>query len=293
MKVVLLGAGGQLGHSVQELKPEGIELVGFRSAELDITNEAQLIEKLDAAQPDVIINAAAYTQVDKAEEEPELAFQVNALGPQLISQWVAKNDSRLIHISTDFVFDGKKTTPYVETDQPNPLNVYGKSKLEGEKNISAIIPSHSVIVRTSWLYSNHGNNFLNTMLRLFEERDSLSIVDDQIGSPTTTTALAEVLWKVVARAEISGLYHWSCEGAVSWFEFAQAIKRGAELIDCLPSPVELHSIVSSQFLTLAARPGFSVLDSSELNRELGRINSKSWVEGLEIELSERSLGGLQ
>ena len=269
MKVVLLGAGGQLGYSVQELKPEGIELIGFRSTELDITNEAQLIEKLDAAQPDVIINAAAYTQVDKAEEEPELAFQVNALGPQLISQWVAKNDSRLIHISTDFVFDGKKTTPYVEADQPNPLNVYGKSKLEGEKNILALIPNQSVIVRTSWLYSNYGHNFLNTMLRLFEERDSLSIVDDQIGSPTTTTALAEVLWKVVARVEISGLYHWSCDGAVSWFEFALAIREEAAAIGIARSIIDIAAIKAAQYPSLAERPKFSVMDSAQLNVMIG------------------------
>lgn len=286
MKVVLLGAGGQLGHSVQELKPEGIELIGFRSTELDITNEAQLIEKLDAAQPDVIINAAAYTQVDKAEEEPELAFQVNALGPQLISQWVAKNDSRLIHISTDFVFDGKKTTPYVETDQPNPLNVYGKSKLEGEKNISALIPGQSVIVRTSWLYSNHGNNFLNTMLRLFEERDSLSVVDDQIGSPTTTTALAEVLWKVVERGEISGLYHWSCDGAVSWFGFSFEIKKLSEALDFPKIGVVLNSISASEYPSKAERPKYSVMNSGSLNRELGAADT-SWLSRLNMELMQR------
>ena len=286
MKVVLLGAGGQLGHSVQELKPEGIELIRFRSTELDITNEAQLIEKLDAAQPDVIINAAAYTQVDKAEEEPELAFQVNALGPQLISQWVAKNDSRLIHISTDFVFDGKKTTPYVETDQPNPLNVYGKSKLEGEKNVSALIPGQSVIVRTSWLYSNHGNNFLNTMLRLFEERDSLSVVDDQIGSPTTTTALAEVLWKVVERGEISGLYHWSCDGAVSWFGFSFEIKKLSEALDFPKVGVVLNSISASEYPSKAERPKYSVMNSGSLNRELGAADT-SWLSRLNMELMQR------
>lgn len=287
MKVVLLGAGGQLGHSVQELKPEGIELIGFRSTELDITNEAQLIEKLDASQPDVIINAAAYTQVDKAEEEPELAFQVNALGPQLISQWVAKNDSRLIHISTDFVFDGKKNTPYVETDQPNPLNVYGKSKLEGEKNILALIPGQSVIVRTSWLYSNHGHNFLNTMLRLFEEKDSLNIVDDQIGSPTTTTALAEVLWKVVGRDEISGLYHWSCDGAVTWFKFAETIKYEAFSFGALSNASELNAISSGQYSTLLIRPKYSVLDSAWLEKRLG-INKIQWRDKLRFELNRRS-----
>ncbi|PCJ22089.1 MAG: dTDP-4-dehydrorhamnose reductase [Gammaproteobacteria bacterium] len=284
MKVVLLGAGGQLGRSVQELQPEGVELISFTSAELDITNELQITEKLDAARPNVIINAAAYTQVDKAEEEPELAFRVNALGPQLIAQWVANNDSRLIHISTDFVFDGEKTTPYVETDKPNPVNVYGKSKLEGENNVLALIPDKAAVVRTSWLYSNHGANFMNTMLRLFEERDSLSIVDDQVGSPTTTSALADVLWKLVGRADINGLYHWSCEGEVSWFGFAEAIKDEAGVIRGLEANVELLAITSDQYSALAVRPKYSVLSSSKLDALIAEP-AIHWRELLIVELN--------
>lgn len=286
MKVALLGAGGQLGRSVQELQPEGIELVSFTSAELDITDESQIKAKLDAAQPDVIINAAAYTQVDKAEEEPELAFRVNALGPQLIARWVAKNDSRLIHISTDFVFDGEKASPYVETDKPNPLNVYGKSKLEGENNVLELVSNRSVIVRTSWLYSNHGVNFMNTMLRLFEERDSVSVVNDQVGSPTTTGALAEVLWKVSSRADISGLYHWSCEGAVSWFGFACAVLNGVTDEKLRRQTTKIIPISSEGYPCPAARPNYSVLDPSQLNLLLGLVGVK-WYDCLLFELKGR------
>ena len=195
MRVALFGAAGQLGIALTKSKPENIELLPLTLKDVDITDRAAVLSKLDSLKPEVIINAAAYTQVDKAEEEVDLAYAVNANGPENMALWVKENGGRLIHISTDFVFDGKKSRPYVETDTPNPLNVYGKSKLEGEKRVQAIIPDHSVIVRTSWLYSNEGVNFYNTILRLLEERDTVNVVADQIGSPTRAGSLAKVLWK--------------------------------------------------------------------------------------------------
>ncbi|MBL4863205.1 MAG: sugar nucleotide-binding protein, partial [Crocinitomicaceae bacterium] len=162
-----------------------------------------------------------------------------------------------------------------ETDKPNPLNVYGKSKLEGENNVLALIPEKAVIVRTSWLYSNHGNNFMNTMLRLFEERESLSIVNDQIGSPTSTTALAEVLWKVVGRTDVSGLYHWSCDGAVSWFDFAEAIEKKYGLDNSLSTTISIDPVTSRQYASLASRPKYSVLNSACISSLLD-LSERDW-----------------
>ena len=284
MRVALFGAAGQLGIALTKSKPENIELLPLTLKDVDITDRAAVLSKLDSLKPEVIINAAAYTQVDKAEEEVDLAYAVNANGPENMALWVKENGGRLIHISTDFVFDGKKKRPYVETDTPNPLNVYGKSKLEGEKRVQAIIPDHSVIVRTSWLYSNEGVNFYNTILRLLEERDTVNVVADQIGSPTRAGSLAKVLWKVVVGMDIAGIYHWANQGEVSWYEFAQKIKEKALSHNVLQSAARVNAIKTEEFVVKAERPGYSVLDCSKLGEQL-KCEADAWIDGLDFEVS--------
>ena len=283
MRVALFGAAGQLGIALTKSKPENIELLPLTLKDVDITDRAAVLSKLDSLKPEVIINAAAYTQVDKAEEEVDLAYAVNANGPENMALWVKENGGRLIHISTDFVFDGKKSRPYVETDTPNPLNVYGKSKLEGEKRVQAIIPDHSVIVRTSWLYSNEGVNFYNTILRLLEERDTINVVADQIGSPTRAATLADAIWRIFAIEEVIGIFHWANRGEISWYDFAQAIREKALLQGVLQRSASIFPIQSEQYLARSIRPEYSVLNCKKLTDKLVSPD-KNWLEDLSLEI---------
>lgn len=274
-RVVLTGANGQLGQCLLSAwqtsrLAERAQLITLTRADLDIADEAQVNRVLNTHSPRLLINAAAYTAVDNAESQQQLAVDINAAGPENLARWATANGgASLIHVSTDFVFDGAATSPYTETSATAPLGVYGASKRDGEQRVLAALPHDSVIVRTSWLYSEHGANFVKTMLRLMAERDSLSVVNDQIGSPTSAHSLAAVILTLAEQrlsgaASVSGLTHWSDGGAISWFDFTVEIQRQALELGLLNKPCELRAIPSSDYPTPAQRPAYSVLDRSRL-----------------------------
>ena len=245
--------------------------------DLDITNPLQLESFFSKNEFDYCINCAAYTAVDLAEEQSSSAYAVNAEGPKNLAEVCQKFQTTLIHISTDFVFDGQKRTPYLETDAPNPLGVYGASKLQGECNIQEAMEAY-FIVRTSWLYSEYGNNFMKTMLKLSETREEINVVSDQIGSPTYAGDLAEVLIKIVlSSSKAYGLYHFSNSGAISWYDFA------VEIFNHFNKQVVVKPIKTKDYPTAAKRPEYSVLSTNRIIQEFG-LNELNWRDSLKINL---------
>ncbi len=279
-RILLLGAGGQLGMQLARELPAEFDVVALTRAELDFSSERSLQVAVYDIAPQIVINAAAYTAVDKAESEPELARQVNAIAPGILAEAVAKTNAWLIHYSTDYVFDGSGTRPWVETDATGPLSVYGQSKLDGELAIAATGCRH-VILRTSWVYAAEGRNFLHTMLRLGRERDKLSIVDDQVGAPTTAEAITEATQAVLRRiggdsAASSGVYHLTCGGETSWCGFAKAIF--AEFADRQRAP-EVTPIPTEAYPTPAKRPRNSRLNGEKFAAAFG-FRMPQWEDAL-------------
>ncbi len=281
MKILVCGRNGQVAQALQaELAGLG-ELHLLGRDQLDLAQPQALREPLRALAPDLIINAAAHTAVDQAESEPELAFAINAQSPQVLAEEAARLGVPLIHYSTDYVFDGDKPAPYTEDDAPNPLGVYGRSKLAGEQAIAAVAGEH-LILRTSWVYSLHGRNFLLTMQRLLQEKPELRVVSDQIGAPTWASTIAVSTRALIERwqggqAGAWGTYHLTAQGETSWFGFAQAISeqlkaRGLPCAELLPIP-------SSEYPTPARRPFNSRLDCSRLAREWG-VSQPHWQQAL-------------
>ncbi len=261
MKVLVTGAGGQLGRELQRTVPKVHELVALSSALLDVTDAAQIECAFAGHEPAVVINAAAYTAVDRAESERERAQAVNGEGPDLLARATAARGIRLIHVSTDFVFDGTKGSPYLPDDPPNPLGAYGESKLAGEHAVMAADPG-ALVVRSAWVYSAHGQNFVNTMLRLMRERTSLGVVADQIGTPTWAKGLAQALWRAVDAPQMQGIYHWTDAGVASWYDFAVAIQEEAEAWGLLDRAIPIRPIRTQDYQTAARRPAYSVLDKT-------------------------------
>ncbi|PSF12981.1 dTDP-4-dehydrorhamnose reductase [Marinobacter shengliensis] len=278
MRVLITGACGQLGKCLQDsFKESGHEVIAAGRSDLDITNSDLVESFVLAHEPDAIINAAAYTSVDKAEVEPDLAFKVNAEAVANLASAVNKIGAFLIHVSTDYVFDGASTRPYREIDSVNPMGVYGKSKLAGEKEAEKA--KRYVIVRAAWIFSEYGSNFLKTMVRLGNERDSLAIVKDQIGTPTYAGDLAAALRAVAENPPLSGTYHFSGGKHCSWYEFARKIfETCVDLKADFQIPV-LDPIPTSDFPTPAKRPAFSVLDGGLLEARVG-IREGSWCGAL-------------
>ena len=255
-RVLVTGANGQLGKSIKRISSNFKELkfVFTDVDELDITNSKEVNTHFASNKIEYCINCAAYTAVDKAEEEFDKAFLINATAVKNLAEACKTSGTVLIHVSTDFVFDGTKSTPYTEEDTPNPISVYGKSKLQGEEYVQEICERH-FIVRTSWLYSEYGNNFVKTMLRLAETRKQISVVNDQIGSPTYAGDLAEFILKIISSESTAyGLYHYSNLGEISWYDFAVEIFRQHKK-DVLVVPIS-----TSVYPTAAKRPKYSILD---------------------------------
>ncbi len=283
MSIFLTGASGQLGTELHSALGGSYRIVSAdvvrpqhrvqRFHSLDLADEKVVIGLLNEVKPRVIVNAAAYTQVDKAESESALANRINADAPAVLARWAAENDSFLLHYSTDYVFDGKSERPYREDDEPSPLNAYGQSKLDGETAISSSGCRH-VILRTSWIYSSHGNNFLRTMLQLARERSHLNIVNDQFGCPTWARSLAHVSAVVIEKmtgaqqaAESTpdaGLYHYCDRPACTWYEFARSIFESAVSLGKLARAPVVAPVTSDQFQTAATRPRNSVLDTRKI-----------------------------
>lgn len=278
--IVITGANGQLGS---EIRMASASLPGFTFIytdydTLDITDESALESFLEREKPGFLVNCAAYTAVDKAEQAPEAAMELNARAPLLLARRCLHSGTRLIHISTDYVFDGSHSTPYTEDDPVSPLGVYGRTKREGEVN--CLLHPETIIIRTSWLYSRFGSNFVKTMLRLGKEKAHLKVVFDQTGTPTCAEDLAGAILRIIAKADEEptswepGIYHYSNEGVCSWYDFALAIHRIAG-ISCAVEPVE-----SKDFVTLAARPHFSVLNKSKIKTVYG-LKIPYWLDSLE------------
>jgi len=284
LKILLLGRNGQLGWELeQSLAPLG-ELTALGRAELDLADVPRLAATVRTLQPETIVNAAAYTAVDRAESEREAAFAVNATAPRVLAEEAKRIGALLVHYSTDYVFDGTKAAPYVEDDATNPLNVYGASKLAGERAIAATRCRH-LILRTSWVYGPRGSNFMLTMLRLAKERPELRVVDDQVGAPTSSLEIARTTAAVLARAvqppELSGLSHLAAGGETSWCGFARAILAQAGIA----TPVV--PIRSEEYPTPARRPRNSRLDCSRLREAFGATLAR-WEDGLAEALAERT-----
>lgn len=285
MRVLILGSGGQLGWELQRTRPAAWEVTALTRAECDVRAEPEVRRAVVAAAPDLIINAAAYTAVDKAETEKEAAFAVNALGAAHVARAARERGLRLVHLSTDFVFDGLGSRPYRPGDPENPLGVYGASKLEGEREVLRIGDRGAVVLRTAWLYSSHGANFVKTMLRLMRERNELRVVADQVGTPTWARGLADAIWEIAARPDVAGLCHWTDAGVASWYDFAVAIQEEAVAIGLLPKAAAILPITTEEFPTPARRPAYSVLDKSLLWRLLG-TTAPHWRVSLRAMLQE-------
>jgi len=271
LRILLTGGSGQVGWELRKtLAPLG-EVAAPGRADLDLRDPARIREAVRASNPDAIVNAAAYTAVDKAESEREAAFAMNATAPGVLAEEAKRNGALLVHYSTDYVFDGAKPTPYVEEDEPNPLNVYGASKLAGERAIAASGCRH-LILRTSWVYGPRGSNFLLTMLRLARERPELRVVDDQVGAPTSSLAIARATAQVL-RPGAHGLYHLSAAGQTSWCGFARAILARAGLA----TPV--RAIRTEDYPTPARRPRNSRLNCARLRADFG-LALAPWEEQL-------------
>lgn len=262
MKVIVTGAGGQVGWELQRTVPSGIELIALHRAGLDISSPEQVDLLIEREKPDWVINAAAYTAVDKAEEELDLAYLINRDGAKNIAQACKKIGARMLQISTDFVFDGNQSTPYLLASTPAPLSIYGTSKQAGDEVVLQNLGDECSIVRTSWVYSSHGNNFVKTMISLMSERPKLSIVADQIGTPTWANGLAVAIWNMVER-NYSGIHHWTDYGVASWYDFAVAIYEESTSMGLLNNICSVKPIKTDQYPLPAARPQYSVLDKSE------------------------------
>ena len=285
MNILITGAKGQVGTElVIEAAKRGHEVYGFGSRELDISNYEQVNNTVQKINPDVIINAAAYTAVDKAETEHELAYAVNSQGSENLAKACKAQNIPLLHISTDYVYDGEKQSPYQETDQPNPTGVYGASKLEGDQKIEKNWHKH-IIIRVSWVFGRYGNNFVKTMLRLAEQRDELSIVDDQYGAPTSAKAISHCLLDILAHQQFNqpdcpwGTYNLQSDPGITWYGFAQEIFQQAKQSGIINKDMKLNPIPSSQFPTPVKRPANSKLDGKKLHKKFN-ISTLHWKNDL-------------
>ena len=258
MRALVTGAGGQLGRALRAAAPAGVEAVGRDRVGLDIGDPAAVAAALDEVRPDAIINAAAYTAVDMAESNVADAERINADAPALLGREAAVRGIRLVHVSTDFVFDGARSSPYPPDAPVAPTGVYGASKLAGEQKLLAANP-HALTVRTSWVYAATGKNFLVTMLRVMKERGHVRVVADQIGTPTHAAGLARALWAMAA-TDAEGVVHYADAGAASWYVFAVAIAEEGAAAGLLPTSVTVEPITTAEYPTPARRPFYSVLD---------------------------------
>ena len=291
MKILVTGKNGQLGKSIhktintkvktnQHLNANKFIFVGRE--ELDLNSESNISNYFDSNDKfDIIINCAAYTAVDKAEEEHELADQINHLAVAQLAQIAKNQQAKLIHISTDYVFNGENGKPYIETDETNPINVYGRTKLAGEKALQKIMPTNAIIIRTSWVYSEFGNNFVKTMLKLAKERNEISVVSDQMGSPTYAADLAEAILTIInnknhqSKEQSTEIYHYSNEGEISWYDFAKEVFKITK-VDC-----QVKAINTEQYLTSAKRPKNTIMNKSKVVEKF-KAAVPNWKESLQI-----------
>jgi dTDP-4-dehydrorhamnose reductase len=272
MKILLTGKNGQVGFELNKKLSALGDIVATDRDELDLANPEAIKQFIDQTKPDIIINPAAYTAVDKSESEPDLAYQINVTAPEVLAKKATELNIPLVHFSTDYVFDGLKKQAYIETDKTNPQSVYGKTKYEGEEKIRT--HAKHIILRTSWVFGGHGNNFLKTILRLIIEKESLNIVGDQWGSPASSSMLSDVTFKIVETILKNknfndyGTYHVTTEGETNWYDYASLISNEAMKLNlkvkCAPD--QIHSILTSEYLTAAKRPLNSRLNTDKIKK---------------------------
>ena len=285
-KVLLIGAKGQVGQELQLTLPPLGEVISIGREELDLTNSEKIGQLIREIHPDYLVNAAAYTAVDKAETEPDLAYSINATAPKIMAESAEKIQAKFLHISTDYVFDGRKNTPYLETDLTNPLGVYGQSKLRGEEEIKTV-NSQAIILRTAWVYGSYGkSNFVKTMLRLGKEREELKVVVDQLGSPTWSKDIAAAITQLLINVDNpTGIYNFTNSGVASWFDLTKAIFEEAK-ISGIPLKIQrVIPITTAEYPTPAVRPAYSVLSGQKISQQLDYI-PPYWRDSLKAMLNQ-------
>jgi len=286
MNIVIIGKSGQLAFELsRELENSDHQVTFLGRDDIDITNASDIDEKLVPLSADVLINASAYTAVDKAEEDTEACKAINTLAVKNLANFCKANGVFMVHVSTDYVFNGHKGSPYLTGDPIEPQGAYGKSKAEGEKALLEILPEASCLIRTAWVYSSHGNNFVKTMLRLMAEKPQLGVIDDQIGTPTWAKGLAEACVSA-AENKTTGVYHWTDEGVASWYDFALAIQELGIEKGLLVNAIPVLPIPSSQYPTPAKRPHYSVLDKQSAREAFASCKPTHWRKQLASMLDE-------
>ncbi len=283
-KILITGANGQLGRALAASVPQGFEPVLATRQTLDIASETAVADWFELNKPDGIINAAAYTAVDKAEEEQDVANSANNLGPMNLAVAAAACGIPIVQVSTDFVFNGKSGHPYRTDDETDPLSVYGVTKLAGEQSVLSVPGVEASVVRTAWVYDAGGSNFVSTMLRLMKEKDSLGVVADQIGSPTYVPGLAAACWSLL-QDKLTGIYHWTDAGVASWYDFAVAIQEEGLALGLLDKSIPVTPLTTADFPTPATRPPNSVLDKSSTWKAMG-TTAPHWRSNLRIALRQ-------
>lgn len=285
-KVLLIGAKGQVGQELQVTLPYLGEVISIGREELDLNNSEKIGQLIREIHPDYLVNAAAYTAVDKAETEPDLAYSINSIAPKIMAESAEKIKAKFLHISTDYVFDGRKNTPYLETDLTNPLGVYGQSKLRGEEEIKTV-NSQAIILRTAWVYGSYGkSNFVKTMLRLGKEREELKVVVDQVGSPTWAKDIATAITHLLINVDNPpGIYNFTNSGVASWFDLTKAIFEEAK-ISGIPLKIQrVIPITTAEYPTPAVRPAYSVLSGQKISQQLDYI-PPYWRDSLKAMLNQ-------
>lgn len=285
MKALIVGSNGQLGHALQARAPQGVELVCADVDKLDITQPETVMDWVERVRPNIVLNAAAYTAVDRAEQDEETALAINGTAVGTLAQATRQVGAQFVHVSTDFVFDGASGTPYRPDATTNPLSAYGRTKLIGEQ----LAGDQAIVVRTAWVYAPVGGNFVRTMLRLMAERPEVRVVADQIGTPTYAPALADALWRLAA-VNVQGIHHYTDSGAASWYDFAVAIQEEALAAGLLNQQAKVVPIATIDFPTPAHRPSYSVLDKTSTFAAIGGP-APHWREHLRQMIAEIKTNG--
>ncbi|MBL4899367.1 MAG: dTDP-4-dehydrorhamnose reductase [Colwellia sp.] len=285
MKIIVIGKSGQLAWEISKLSGEDAEILCLGREEINITDKASLLNQLSQQNVSAIINASAYTAVDKAETDSQAAYNINTHAVENLALVCKELSIHLVHVSTDFVFDGNNSSPYLPLDHKDPIGVYGKSKSDGEDLINQVIPNDSCIIRTSWVYSSHGNNFVKTMLKLMNSKPELGIISDQIGTPTYAKGLAQVCL-YAAINKVKGIQHWTDTGVASWYDFAVAIQELALEKGLLHKAIPIKPIRTADYPTPAKRPSYSVLDKTSIETAFPELSLVHWRTQLSLMMND-------